>query len=112
MKIGRRSSIIGWEEVKKTMGENPSASRNILARLMLRLLPVQILLALVGSVNGIVTSFFAGNYVGAEAMAAMGLYTPVNTALRAVSAMLVGGATILCSRYMGENHQKKMLRNV
>lgn len=75
---------------------------------MMRLLPIQILLALVGSVNGIVTSFFASNYVGTEAMAAMGLYTPINTALRAVSAMMVGGATILCSRYMGENQQKKM----
>ena len=90
------------------MEENQTANRKILTRLMLRLLPVQILLALVGSVNGIVSSYFASNFVGTEAMAAMGLYTPINTALRALSAMLVGGATILCSRYMGMNQQKKM----
>ena len=90
------------------MAETQTANRKMLTRLMLQLLPVQILLALVGSINGIVSSFFASNYVGTEAMAAMGLYTPINTALRAVSAMLVGGATILCSRYMGQNQQKKM----
>ena len=90
------------------MENSQAANRKILTRLMLRLLPVQILLALVGSVNGIVSSYFASNYVGTEAMAAMGLYTPINTALRALSAMLVGGATILCSRYMGQNQQKKM----
>ena len=38
-----------------------TASAKMLTKLMFRLLPIQILLAAVGSVNGIVSSFFASN---------------------------------------------------
>ena len=77
-------------------------------RLMFRLLPVQILLAGVGAVNGIVSSFFASNYVGVAAMSAVGLYSPVNMLFNAISTMLVGGSAILCGTYMGRNEQEKM----
>ncbi len=59
-------------------------------RTMFRLLPVQILLASVGMVNGIVSSLFASNFVGVKAMSAVGLYSPVNLAVVAVTIMLVG----------------------
>ena len=72
---------------------------------MFRLLPVQILLASVGMVNGIVSSLFAGNFVGVKAMSAVGLYSPVNLALVALTTMLVGGATILCGERIGRNDQ-------
>ena len=42
-------------------------------KLMFRLLPAQILLASVGMINGIVSSRFAGNFVGVKAMSAVGL---------------------------------------
>ena len=91
-------------------------SRNVLqtqitSRLLFRLLPVQILLAVIGSVNGIVSSLFASNYVGVEAMSAVGLYHPVNMLLNALSTMLVGGSAILYGKYMGRNDEKKT-RNV
>ena len=44
------------------------ANAKTVTRLMLRLLPIQVLLAAVGSVNGIVSSFFASNFVGVAAM--------------------------------------------
>ena len=78
---------------------------------MFRLLPIQILLASVGAVNGIVSSLFASNYVGVKAMSAVGLYAPVTQFLAAVNLMLVGGSQILCGEHMGRN-QKDRTRNV
>ena len=81
--------------------EHPSS--RIVARLMFRLLPIQILLALIGSVNAVISSLFAGNLIGPEAMAVAGLYGPAAMFLGAVSTMLTGGSQILCGKYMGKN---------
>ena len=89
------------------MMRTPSGMK-MLTKLMLRLLPVQILLAAVGSVNGIVSSFFAANFVGVEAMSAVGLYGPVGMLATSVSTVLVGGSAILLGKYMGRNEQEKM----
>ncbi|MBR2390668.1 MAG: hypothetical protein IKA94_07730, partial [Mogibacterium sp.] len=77
-------------------------------KLMFRLLPVQIILAAVGTVNMIVSSYFASNYVGTEAMSAVGLYGPLNMLFGAVALMLVGGSSILCGEYLGQNRQDKL----
>ena len=79
------------------------ANAKMVTKLMFRLLPVQVLLAAVGSVNGIVSTFFATNYVGIDAMGAVGLYNPLNHLIGAISIMLVGGSTILCGTYSGKN---------
>ena len=79
--------------------------------LMFRLLPIQILLALIGSVNGIVSSLFAVNFIGPGAMTAVGLYSPVGMLLGAFCGMMVGGSQILCGKYLGKNLIEKM-RNV
>ncbi len=84
------------------------ANTKMLTRQLFRLLPVQVLLAAVGSVNGIVSSFFATNFVGVDAMSAVGLYGPLNMMLSAISLMLVGGSVILCGKYMGQNRQDKL----
>ena len=49
----------------------------IITQLMLRLMPVQILMAAVGMINGTITSLFASNCIGSEAMGAVGLFSPV-----------------------------------
>ena len=41
----------------------------IIQRLYLKLLPVQIVLVLIGGVNGIIDNAFAGNLIGQQAMA-------------------------------------------
>ncbi|MBR3563756.1 MAG: ATP-binding protein [Clostridia bacterium] len=79
-----------------------------LSRLMLRLLPVQILLSAVGAVNGIVSSFFANNFVGVDAMSAVGLYGPIGMLGSTISTILVGGSVILCGQYIGKNSKKDM----
>ncbi|MBE6998448.1 MAG: hypothetical protein E7427_09825 [Ruminococcaceae bacterium] len=75
---------------------------------MLRLLPIQILLAALGAVNGIVSSLFASNAIGSSALGAVGLDGPISMLLSAVSILLVGGASILCSTYLGRNERGKM----
>ena len=87
---------------------NQAANAKMVTKLLFRLLPIQILLVVVGAVNGIVSSFFASNYVGIDAMSAVGLYSPLNMLMSSVSTILVGGAVILCGKYMGKNEQDKM----
>ena len=85
-----------------------NANAGMVTKLMFRLLPVQVLLAAVGAVNGIVSSFFASNFVGTDAMSAVGLYSPLNMLVCSISAILVGGSVILCGKHMGRNEQGKM----
>lgn len=85
-----------------------TANAKMVTKLLFRLLPVQILLAAVGAVNGIVSSFFASNFVGTDAMSAVGLYGPLNMLVTSVGAILVGGSVILCGKYMGQNRQNRM----
>jgi Na+-driven multidrug efflux pump/anti-sigma regulatory factor (Ser/Thr protein kinase) len=75
---------------------------------MFRLLPLQIFLALIGSINSIISGLFATNFVGVNAMTAVGLYSPINMLIYAISTMLVGGATIMCGKYMGKNEDEKV----
>lgn len=87
------------------------ANAKTLTRLMFRLLPIQVVLAAVGAVNGIVSSFFATNFVGIDAMSAVGLFSPIQMFMTAVSLMISGGSVILCGKYLGQNRQEK-LQNV
>ena len=72
---------------------------SVTTKLCFRLLPLQILLALIGAVNGIVNSLFASNYIGQDAMSAVGLFAPIGMFIGAVSTMLLGGSQIRCAEY-------------
>ena len=85
-----------------------TTDRELISRLMLRLLPAQIFLAAIGSINSVISSLFAGNILGADAMSAVGLYLPFNMLLNALSTLLVGGTTILSGKYIGENAQDRL----
>ena len=91
----------------QTSAVHTSDSRMV-TMLLFRLLPVQILLAAVGTVNGIVSGLFAGNFVGEAAMSAIALYSPIRLLMNALSTLLFGGSTILCGRYLGRNQQEKI----
>ena len=85
-----------------------AASIKMVSKLLLRLLPVQVLLCAVNAVNGIVSSFFASNYVGIEAMSAVGLYAPIGMLPSTLSTVLVGGSTILYGKHLGRNQPEKV----
>ena len=88
-----------------------SSDFNMIQRLCFRLLPIQILLAMIGAINGIVSSLFASNFVGADAMSAIGLYGPINSVLLAVNTMMMGGSQIICGKYMGK-HEISGMQNI
>lgn len=85
-----------------------AADAGMIGRLMFRLLPIQVMLCVVSAINGSVSSYFASNYISVEAMGAVGLFSPLNMLLLAVSLMLTGGASILCGKYMGQNAREEM----
>ena len=85
-----------------------AANIKMVSKLLFRLLPVQILLCVVGAVNGFVSSYFASNFVGIEALSAVGLFIPVGMLITTLSTILVGGSSILCGKYLGRNQQEKV----
>ncbi|MCR5774030.1 MAG: ATP-binding protein [Lachnospiraceae bacterium] len=87
---------------------NRENDTRIVRNLMLRLLPLQILLAVVGMINSIISSLFASNWIGTQAMSAVGLYSPINLLVISVSCMLVGGSAILFGTYMGRSQREKV----
>lgn len=84
-----------------------SSNIKLLSRTMFRLLPVQILMSVVGAVNGFVSSYFASNFVSVKAVGTVGIYGPVGLLVGAISTMLVGGAVVMCGKYIGENRKER-----
>lgn len=85
-----------------------AANARTISKLMFRLLPIQVLLNAVGAVNGIVSGYFASNYVGVDAMSAVGLYGPINMLLTSLALLMVSGSVIICGKYMGQNQPEKV----
>ena len=80
----------------------------IISRLMFKLLPIQILLAVVNAVDNLISSYFASNFVGIDAMSAAGVYGPANMLIGAISMVLTAGAAIICGKYLGQNQREKL----
>ena len=80
---------------------------HLISKTYFRLLPIQILLALVSAVNGTVSGLFGSNFVGPAVMSAIGLYGPIAMFLMAAAMVFVGGTQILCGKYMGKNEPEK-----
>lgn len=73
-----------------------------------RLLPLQILLTMIMSINGIIDGVVASNIIGASAVAAVGLFTPIVKIMDTVSVVIMSGSQILCGKYMGENASNRI----
>ena len=84
------------------------ANTRMITQIMLRLLPVQILLIAVGSINGIVSGLFATNSIGDYAMSIVALYAPFGMLVGAIGTMLAGGVTILAGKSMGRGDFDKL----
>lgn len=87
--------------------QNTVSNDRIISNLFFRLLPAQILLVAIPNLNGIISSLFAGNLLGADVLGAIGMYAPITTLLAAVGNMLMGGSLILCGKYMGSNQVER-----
>ncbi len=85
-----------------------AAGMNMITKTMFRLMPVQVLLAVVPMINGFVSSFFASNYLGVNAMGAVGLFSPFILLMNAIATLLQGGSVIICGKHLGRNQQEKV----
>ena len=84
---------------------------NMISKLYFRLLPMQVLLAVITAVNALVSGLFASNFIGEDALSAVGLYNPLNFLVTAVSLVLMGGSQIICGKLMA-NHKIDEMRSV
>ena len=73
----------------------------ILMRLFFRLLPVQMAIIAVGSINAIVDGVIAARFVDAATVGVIGLYYTMLRVLEASGSILLGGVTVLSGKYLG-----------
>ncbi len=79
----------------------------MLEKLYFHMLPVQILIFAMGSVNYIIDGAMAGRYIDASTVGVVGLYYSMVNIIGAVSSVLVGGSAVLCGRFMGRGDMEK-----
>ena len=71
------------------------------------MLPVQILIFAMGSINTLIDGTVAGRLIGAGAVGVIGLYFSMVRIMDAFGAVLLGGTAVLCGRYMGRGEREK-----
>ena len=79
----------------------------MLSKLFFNMLPVQMLIFAMGSVNSIIDGAIAGRYIGSAAVGVIGLYYSFVCIINAVSSVMVGGTSVLCGKYIGKGDVKK-----
>lgn len=78
-------------------------NKNIISKTFFKLLPIQIIMVAIGSINSIIDGMVATNLIGPLALTACGLFFPIIKLMDTVNMTLLGGAQILCSNYIGKN---------
>ena len=85
--------------------------RTMIEKIFFKMLPVQVMIVAMGSVNSIVDGAVAGRYIDVSAVGVIGLFGSVILGINAVSSVLLGGSAVLCGRFMGRGDLEKT-RNV
>ena len=80
---------------------------DLISRLFFSLLPVQVLIFAMGSINSIVDGVMAGRFVDSNTVGVVGLYFGMVNILNATGSVLLGGTTVLCGRYLGRGDIEK-----
>ena len=73
----------------------------MLSHLFFRLLPVQVGIVAMESVNAIIDGIAAARFIDPATVGVIGLYYSVLRILEAVGGLLLGGTAVLCGRYLG-----------
>ena len=79
----------------------------IITRLFFRLLPVQIILVAIGSINSIIDGAIASRFIGPIAISVIGLYLPLLKFTDTVNAVMLGGSQIMCGQFIGKGELDK-----
>ena len=86
--------------------ENKSANR-LIGNIFFRMLPVQILIYAMGSINSLVDGAIAGRFIGPSTVGVVGLYYSMVNILTATGSVLLGGTSVLCGKFMGRGEHEK-----
>lgn len=78
-------------------------NNDIISKTFYKLLPLQIIIVAISSVNSIIDGMIATNLIGPLALSACGLFFPIIKLMETVNVALLGGAQILCNKYIGKN---------
>lgn len=79
----------------------------LLHKLFFSILPIQILIYAMDSVNSIVDGVMAGRFIDAETVGVIGLYYTMVEVYSAIGIVCIGGASVLCGKYIGRGEQEK-----
>lgn len=82
---------------------------SVIEKSFFALLPVQIVMIMVSSLNSIIDGVIASNYVSVTALAVIALFLPVVKTLETINTIFLGGSQILCGQYIGKNQLKKSI---
>ena len=66
--------------------------------LFFRTLPAQVLTMLLSAVNSMADGLIGTNFLGQQAVSAIGLFAPVQLILVAISTTLMASSSVLCAR--------------
>ena len=83
------------------MIKNMREENAMLARLFIRLLPVQVAIVAMGSINSIVDGVVASRFIDASTVGVVGLYYTMLRILEAAGSIILGGVTVLSGKYLG-----------
>lgn len=79
----------------------------MIKKLFFKLLPIQIMIIAMSSINSIVDGAMAGRFIDASTVGVVGLYFSMVNVLNAIGSILLGGSSVLCGRYMGKGDIEK-----
>lgn len=80
---------------------------SVIEKAFFALLPMQIIMITISSINSIIDGIVVSNFVGAAALAVIALFMPIERLLSTINTIFLGGAQILCGQYIGKNQIKK-----
>lgn len=83
------------------------ADNKVLEKLFFKLLPVQIVLIGMGSINSIIDGTIAGHYIDERTVGAIGLFYAVITIIGAISSIILNGGAVISGNYIGRGDIKK-----
>ena len=82
-------------------------NRSMIETLFFKMLPVQVMIVAMGSINSIVDGIIAGRFIDTATVGVIGLFGAVVFVINAVGSVLLGGSAVLCGRYMGSGDLEK-----
>ena len=93
--------------MEKINNLNKSRQKDIISSLFFKMLPVQVAIISMGSINTIIDGAVAGRFIDASSVGVIGLYYPMVNVLDGVGSIIMGGTAVLMGKYMGRGDMER-----